>query len=177
MADAARHLEPVAGAGRRELVAQRAMLRLRLRNATPGDLPAIVRLLADDPLGAQREDVSDPLPAGYTRAFAAIEADPNNEVLVADGDGAVLGCLQLTYVPSLTYQGSWRAQVEGVRVAASARGSGIGQRLMEEAIRRARERGCLQVQLTTDKSRVNAHRFYERLGFRASHEGMKLRLD
>ena len=148
----------------------------RFRAAAADDLPAIVRLLADDPLGAERERVADPLPAAYGEAFAAIAADPNNELIVADRDGAVVGVLQLTFVPSLTWQGRWRAMVEGVRVAAGARGSGVGQAMMEEAIRRARARGCRMVQLTTDKARPDAHRFYERLGFRATHEGMKLLL-
>jgi len=150
---------------------------LRFRAATAADLPAIVRLLADDPLGAQRERVTDPLPRAYADAFAAIAADPNHELLVADRDGAVVGVLQLSFVPSLTWQGRWRAMVEGVRVSAEARGGGVGQAMMEEAIRRARARGCHQLQLTTHKSRVDAHRFYERLGFRATHEGMKLTLD
>jgi GNAT superfamily N-acetyltransferase len=121
--------------------------------------------------------VTDPLPKAYTDAFAAITADPNHELLVADRDGAVIGVLQLSFVPSLTWQGRWRAMVEGVRVSAAARGGGVGRAMMEEAIRRARARGCHQLQLTTHKSRVDAHRFYERLGFRASHEGMKLALD
>lgn len=149
---------------------------LRFRAATEADLPAIVRMLADDPLGAARERVADPLPATYVRAFAAIAADPNNELLVADQGGGVVGVLQLTFLPSLTWQGRWRAMVEGVRVVAGARGSGVGQAMMEEAIRRARARGCGMVQLTTDKARPDAHRFYERLGFRATHEGMKLLL-
>lgn len=150
---------------------------VRFRAAAADDLPAIVRLLADDPLGAERERVTDPLPRAYPDAFAAIAADPNNELIVADRDGAVVGVLQLTFVPSLTWQGRWRAMVEGVRVSAAARGGGVGQAMVEEAIRRARERGCHQLQLTTHKSRLDAHRFYERLGFRATHEGMKLTLD
>lgn len=149
---------------------------VRFREATETDLPAIVRLLADDPLGATRERLADPLPPAYGRAFTAIAADPNHELLVADRDGEVLGVLQLTFLPSLTWQGSWRAMVEGVRVARAARGSGVGQAMLEEAIRRARARGCRMVQLTTDKTRADAHRFYERLGFRATHEGMKLLL-
>jgi ribosomal protein S18 acetylase RimI-like enzyme len=144
------------------------------RRATEADLAAIVHLLADDPLGAARESDTTPLPDSYYRAFAAIDADPNNELIVADGDGAVLGVLQLTFIPSITYRGGWRALIEGVRVAAALRSSGLGRALVVRAIERARERGCQLVQLTSDKKRPDAIRFYERLGFVASHEGMKL---
>jgi GNAT superfamily N-acetyltransferase len=149
---------------------------LAFRRARRGDLPAIVHLLADDPLGAQRESDVSPLPAGYGAAFDAIEADPNQELVVAEANGAVVGVLQLTFIPSLTYRGGWRALIEGVRVAAALRSGGVGQQLFEWAIARARERGCHLLQLTSDKSRPDAIRFYERLGFVASHEGMKLRL-
>ena len=143
------------------------------RLATRGDLPHLVRLLAADPLGAARESPEEPLDAGYLEAFAAIERDPNNELLVAELDGAVAGVLQLSYLPSLTYRGSWRAQVEGVRVDGAMRGRGIGRALLEEAARRARARGCRLLQLTTDRRRDDAIRFYEDLGFRPSHLGMK----
>lgn len=149
---------------------------LQVRVAEPDDLPHIVRLLAEDFLGAQREAVAGPLPDSYHAAFAAIAADPNNELLVATIDGEVVATLQLTYTPSLSYQGSWRATVESVRTAASLRGRGIGAALMTEAIARARARGCGLVQLTTNKARTDARRFYERLGFTATHEGMKLSL-
>jgi ribosomal protein S18 acetylase RimI-like enzyme len=149
---------------------------VRFRPARAGDLPAIVRLLADDPLGAKREDVRDPLPEAYRRAFAEIEADPNNEVLVAIRGGAVVGTLQLTFIPGLSHTGGRRCQIEAVRIDGAMRGSGLGRRLIEHAIERARERGCRLVQLTTDKTRADARRFYEGLGFTASHEGMKLRL-
>lgn len=149
---------------------------LNFRMATPDDLPAIVGMLADDPLGATRERNESPLPAGYREAFAAIDADLHNELVVAVRGPAVVGVLQLTFIPYLTYQGSWRALIEGVRVAATERGHGVGQALFEWAIERARERGCRLVQLTTDKARPDALRFYERLGFVASHEGMKLQL-
>ena len=147
---------------------------LTFRRATAGDVVAIVAMLADDDLGATRERFETPLPASYTRAFQEIDADANNELVVACLDDDVVGVLQLTFIPYLTHQGSRRALIEGVRVAHGYRGSGVGTRLFEWAIARARERGCRMVQLTTDKSRPDAKRFYETLGFVASHEGMKL---
>jgi ribosomal protein S18 acetylase RimI-like enzyme len=151
---------------------------LTFRPATSEDLPAIVALLANDPLGAKRENHVPPLPASYEAAFTAIDQDPNNELVVVDTeDQAVAGVLQLTLIPHITYQGGWRAQIEGVRVAASLRSSGIGEQLFLWAIERARSKGCHLVQLTSDKARPDAIRFYERLGFVASHEGMKLHLD
>ena len=149
---------------------------LTFRRAGPQDLPDIVRMLADDVLGSTRERFEEPLPRSYLDAFEAIEADANNELIVADIDGRAVGVLQLTFIPYLTHQGSWRALIEGVRVAASSQGQGIGHALLERAISRARERGCRLVQLTTDKTRSDALRFYESLGFQASHEGMKLPL-
>jgi GNAT superfamily N-acetyltransferase len=143
------------------------------RLATRDDLPHLVRLRAADPLGAERESPGEPLAEAYLEAFAAIERDPNNELLVAEIDGAVAGVLQLSYLPSLTYRGSWRAQVEGVRVDGAIRGRGIGRALIEEAAGRARARGCRLLQLTTDRRRDDAIRFYEDLGFRPSHLGMK----
>jgi GNAT superfamily N-acetyltransferase len=148
---------------------------LAIRAATREDVPTLVRMLADDPLGATRESAIDPLPAGYFDAFTAIETDLNNELIVAEHDGEVVGMLQLTMTPYLTYQGGWRATVEGVRVARTARSSGVGRAMMEWAIARAREKGCHLIQLTTDKQRPDAVRFYESLGFVASHEGMKLK--
>ena len=149
---------------------------LAFRRARAEDVPDIVRMLADDPLGATRERDEHPLPESYARAFRAIDADPNNELVVACRGGRVVGVLQLTYLPSLTYQGGWRALIEGVRVASGERSQGSGKALFEWAIARARERGCHMAQLTTDKARPDARRFYESLGFVASHEGMKLRL-
>lgn len=149
---------------------------LEFRHARNADLPALVRMLADDPLGARREVYSDPLAAGYTEAFAEIEADPNNELIVATVDGGLVGMFQLTFIPCLTYQGRWRALIEGVRVASGARSRGVGAAMIEWAIERARGRGCVMVQLTTDRARPDALRFYERLGFVASHHGMKLHL-
>ena len=149
---------------------------LSFRQAAREDLPNIVRMLADDEIGAQRESVADPLPESYATAFDAIDRDPNNELIVAERDGALVAVLQLTFIPYLTYQGSWRALIEGVRVASTARSEGIGRQLIEWAIERARERQCLIVQLTSDKRRIDAIRFYEKLGFVRSHEGFKLRL-
>lgn len=149
----------------------------RVRLATVHDLPALVGMLADDPLGAQREKLADPLPASYVQAFEAIARDPNNELVVAeDRNGQAMAVLQLTVTPYLTHQGGWRATIEGVRVASQVRGSGLGHQLFAWAIARARERGCHVVQLTTDKRRPEARRFYEALGFTATHEGMKLSL-
>jgi GNAT superfamily N-acetyltransferase len=146
------------------------------RPATRDDLPEIVRLLADDPLGATRETPGDVIPDAYWRAFEAIENDPNNAVIVAELKGRVAGTLQLTYIPGLTYTGGERAQIEGVRVASEQRGRGIGQLLIGWAIERARERGCRVVQLTTDRQRPDSIRFYQKIGFRPSHMGMKFHL-
>ena len=147
-----------------------------IRLAARDDLPAIVRLLADDALGRAREDASDPPAPCYITAFAAIDRDPNNELAVMERDGAIIGCLQLTFVPGLSRKGAWRAQIESVRIASALRGQSLGRRLFEWAIARAREKDCRLVQLTTDKARPEALRFYESLGFVASHEGMKLSL-
>jgi len=140
------------------------------------DLPAILAMLIDDELGKLREDASTPLNPAYLAAFEALERDPNQLLVVAERDGAVVGCCQLSFLAGLSHQGMWRGQIEGVRVASSERGSGLGRAMMEWVIEQCRARACGLVQLTTDKRRRNAHRFYERLGFVASHEGMKLRL-
>ena len=149
---------------------------LRFRMASIEDIPAIVALLADDIIGAGRECVADPLPAAYYEAYRAIEADPNNELIVAESDRAIVGTVQITYTPCLSRGGMWRATLEALRVASSARGSGIGASLVGEVIERARRRGCGLVQLTTDTRRIDARRFYEGLGFTDSHVGMKLSL-
>ncbi len=152
----------------------------RLRHASVGDLPAIVALLADDSLGAGRERGEDMAP--YERAFEAIDADPSHLLAVGDlvppgsGDGPVVATFQLSFLPGISRRGSWRSQIEGVRVAGSLRGLGIGNLMVQWAIEESRRRGCSMMQLTTHKSRTSAHRFYERLGFDASHEGMKLTL-
>ncbi len=149
---------------------------ITIRRARADDLPAIVAMLADDALGATREDASIPLDPRYLQAFDAIDNDPNQLLAVVDRGGQVTGCMQLTFLPGLSRKGAWRGQIEGVRVAAPERGAGTGKVMMEWAIERCRQRGCDILQLTTDKSRTDAHRFYERLGFRATHEGMKLTL-
>ena len=143
------------------------------RRATAGDLPAIVALLADDMLGASREAPGDP---AYAAAFAAIAADANQFLAVVEEGGRIVGCLQLSFIPGLSRRGMWRGQVESVRIAASHRGAGLGRRMFAWAIEECRARGCGLVQLTTDKARPDARRFYESLGFVASHEGMKLAL-
>ncbi|WP_237215517.1 GNAT family N-acetyltransferase [Falsiroseomonas oryziterrae] len=140
------------------------------------DLPALVGLLADDALGREREAPGLPLTQAYLDAFAAIERDPNQLLAVAEHDGRLVGMLQLSFIPGLSHRGAWRGQIESVRVAAGQRGAGLGQRMIEWAVEQCRARGCSIVQLTTDKSRADAHRFYARLGFRATHEGFKLRL-
>jgi ribosomal protein S18 acetylase RimI-like enzyme len=150
---------------------------IKFRRATAGDVVRIVEMLADDDLGSRRERFESPLPESYLDAFENISSDPNNELVVATIDGRVVAVMQLTFIPYLTYQGGWRALIEGVRVASGYRDRGIGHRLFKWAINRAQQRGCHLVQLTTDKSRPEAMRFYENLGFRASHEGMKLHLD
>lgn len=150
---------------------------LTFRAATREDLPEIVRMLADDPIGAKRETYAIPLPESYYATYDAIERDPNNELTVGVTENRVIAVLQITFLPYLTYRGSWRALIEGVRVDATMRSAGIGKQLIEWAIARAKERGCRMVQLTSDKSRRDAMRFYENLGFVASHEGFKLFLD
>jgi GNAT superfamily N-acetyltransferase len=150
---------------------------ITFREATRDDLPALVGLLANDHLGSQRERFADPLPDCYYDAFEAIDGDPNNRLVVVEHDGKVIGTLQLTFIPNMTYQGGVRAQIEGVRVDNALRSQNIGRRLFEWAIEEARKRGCHMVQLTADKTRPDAHRFYESLGFTASHLGMKLHLD
>ena len=147
-----------------------------IRPACRADVPAIVRLLADDVLGATREMPGDPLAQVYWVAFDAMSAQRGNELLVAELEGEVVGCLQLSVIPGLSRQGMTRGQLEGVRISSRHRGTRIGEALVRAAIERARALGCRVVQLTTDRSRVDAHRFYERLGFEATHVGMKLTL-
>ena len=149
---------------------------LSFRLATREDVPSIVRMLADDELGSQREKFVDPLPESYYSAFEAISGDPNHELIVAVSNGEVIGTLHLMFLPSLSFQGGLRAQVESVRVDTKYRGKGFGGKLMAWAIERARQRGAHVMQLTTHLTRKDAHRFYERLGFKGSHLGMKLSL-
>ena len=149
---------------------------MEFRTAVPKDLPAIVRLLADDELGAARERNENPLPQEYRDAFAAMERQGGNIVMLVVDDGGVIGCLQLTYIAGLGRLGMTRAQIEGVRIDRRYRGRGVGEALVHHAIERAPQHGCGLIQLTTDRSRGDAHRFYERLGFEFSHLGMKLDL-
>ena len=146
------------------------------RRATRADLAAIVRMLADDELGSQRERYENPLPESYYSAFEQIENDPNHELIVAEQDGEVIGTLHLMFLPSVSFQGGLRAQVESVRVDKRFQSQGIGSQMMKWAMEHARQRGAHVVQLTTHKTRLDAHRFYERLGFQGSHLGMKLSL-
>lgn len=144
------------------------------RNARQSDLADIIRLLADDDLGSTREVVSDPVDRRYVAAFGAIEVDPNQLLAVAaDETNRVIGCLQLSFLPGLSRTGMWRGQIESVRIAKGNRGSGLGSQFIEWAIARCVERGCGLVQLTSDKMRTDSIRFYEKLGFVASHEGLK----
>jgi GNAT superfamily N-acetyltransferase len=149
---------------------------LVVRDARADDLPSVVALLADDVLGRNREQLADPLPQGYLDAFAAIEADPAHRLVVVELDGVVVGTLQLSFLPSLSLVGAERAQVEGVHVAAAHRGRGIGAHLVAWATDQAERHGSRVLQLTSNVQRTDAHRFYERLGFVASHVGMKLTL-
>ncbi|MEU9794806.1 GNAT family N-acetyltransferase [Streptomyces sparsogenes] len=145
---------------------------LEIRPATADDIPAIVAMLADDPLGARRESPDDPAP--YRAAFERIAHDPDQRLVVAVRDGRTIGTLQLTVVPGLSRRGATRSIIEGVRVHADERGSGLGTQLIQWAIDESRRAGCVLVQLTSDATRTDAHRFYERLGFEASHVGFKL---
>ncbi|WP_316739393.1 GNAT family N-acetyltransferase [Streptomyces sp. MK7] len=147
---------------------------LEIREAVTGDVPAIVAMLADDPLGAQRESPDDLAP--YLAALERLSADPNQHLVVAVREGSVVGTLQLTVIPGLSRRGATRSIIEAVRIHADERGSGLGTQLIEWAIAESRRQGCQLVQLTSDRTRTDAHRFYERLGFVASHIGFKLPL-
>jgi ribosomal protein S18 acetylase RimI-like enzyme len=149
---------------------------LKFRQAVREDLPEIVRMLADDFLGATREQYENPLPESYTKAFEEIEAYKNNELIVVEKEGEIVGAFQLTFTPSISFQGGKRATIESVRTHEKYRGQGIGKEMMRWAINRAREENCVFLQLTTNAERQEAHRFYENLGFKASHLGMKLYL-
>jgi GNAT superfamily N-acetyltransferase len=147
------------------------------RDARRADVPEIVALLADDVLGAAREAPREGgVDSAYWTAFDQITADPWNRLIVAELDGRIAGTLQLTFLPGLSRHGMLRAQIEAVRVARRQRGQGLGRAMIERAVEAARERGCGLVQLTSDKRRADAIRFYESLGFTASHEGLKLQL-
>lgn len=149
---------------------------ITFREAKAEDLERIVEMLSDDLLGSKRERFELPLPSSYIKAFKAIEDDPNNELIVVHYESKIVGVLQITFMPYITHQGGWRATVEGVRISSDVRGMGVGSQMIEYAIARAKERGCHLIQLTTDKQREDALRFYERLGFNATHEGFKMKL-
>ncbi|MFH8749391.1 GNAT family N-acetyltransferase [Streptomyces rimosus] len=150
------------------------MSEFEIRRASEDDLPAIVAMLADDPLGATRETPDDLAP--YRTAYERLAADPNQHLVVAVRDDRPVGTLQLTVVPGLSRRGSSRSIIEAVRVHSDERGNGLGTRLIEWAVEESRALGCRLVQLTSDATRIDAHRFYERLGFEASHLGFKLQL-
>jgi GNAT superfamily N-acetyltransferase len=147
---------------------------LDIRPAVAGDVPAIVAMLADDPLGAQRESPDDLTP--YLNALKRVSSDPNQHLVVAVRDGRVVGTLQLTIIPGLSRMGATRSIIEAVRIHADERGSGLGTQLVEWAIDESRRQDCQLVQLTSDAARTDAHRFYERLGFQASHVGFNRQL-
>lgn len=147
---------------------------LKFRIATDEDLATIIELFADDPFGSKREKPGEPLPESYRAAFKVISEDPNNEMIVAEIGEEIVAVLQIVFFPQLTFQGHWRALVESVRVKKSCRRSGIGKKLFEWVITRAKERDCLMIQLTTEQQRTEAFQFYQSLGFVNSHKGMKL---
>lgn len=151
-------------------------MELQFREAVDADLTALVQMLGQDMLGAQREDLSTHTNQAYLAAFAAIKKDPNNELIVVEADKQIVGMLQLTFIPYLTHIGSWRCLVEGVRIHSDFRGQGLGKQFFAWVISRANTRGCKILQLTSDKQRPDALRFYEGLGFKASHEGFKMHL-
>ena len=149
---------------------------IKIRPARGTDIAAIVAMLADDALGRGRERIEDPLPPSYLQAFEKVERDPNIQLVVAEGEGGeVVGCLQLCILPGLSSQGASRALIEDVRVATRCRSRGIGEQLVQWAVAEAREKGCKLVELLTHNTRVDAQRFYKRLGFQASHVGMTIR--
>jgi ribosomal protein S18 acetylase RimI-like enzyme len=146
-----------------------------IRPARREDVAAIVAMLADDRLGSARERVEDPLPASYYEAFARVERDQNIQLVVAESEGRVVGCLQLAILPGLSSQGGLRGLLEDVRVASDCRSRGIGEQLVQWAVTEAKARGCNLVELLTHQTRTDAQRFYKRLGFTASHVGMTVR--
>ncbi|QWG22566.1 GNAT family N-acetyltransferase [Bradyrhizobium sediminis] len=153
-----------------------AISSVTIRRAHRDDVSAIVAMLADDPLGGARERIEDPLPPSYFRAFDRVEADPNIHLVVAeDGEGTVIGCLQLCILPGLSSQGGLRGLIEDVRVATHCRSRGVGEQLVQWALDEARTNGCKLVELFTHDSRIDAQRFYKRLGFQPSHVGMTWR--
>jgi GNAT superfamily N-acetyltransferase len=148
---------------------------MKFRKATEKDVSTIVKMIADDELGEKRENFQIPLPSEYLKAFEKINADENQELIIVENDNTeIIGTLQLTFIQYLTYQGGIRAQIEAVRIRKDKRGQGIGKKMFQWAIARAKERNAHLLQLTTDKKRPEAIQFYEDLGFKQSHEGMKM---
>ena len=159
------------------LLAKDTYMELSFREATRDDLNELIKLLSNDVLGSQREDTSLPLNQSYISAFESIDIDPNNLLIVAEFGNQLVGMLQLTFIPYLTHIGSWRCLIEGVRIHENFRGKGYGEMMFEQAINIAKQKGCSLIQLTSDKQRPDALRFYEKLGFISSHEGFKQRID
>ncbi|MBB5514637.1 GNAT superfamily N-acetyltransferase [Rubricella aquisinus] len=151
-------------------------MRVTFRDASEGDLPALVAMLADDDLGAGREDTSAPLNPAYLDAFLAIDRSPDQLIIVADTEAGIVGSYQLSFLPGLAYQGAWRGQIESVRVARPYRGQGYGSQMIEHALPLCRARGCKILQLSAHLDRTDAHRFYERIGFIRTHASFKLAL-
>jgi GNAT superfamily N-acetyltransferase len=148
---------------------------MKFRKATIKDIPLLVEMIADDKLGAKREEFTNPLPKSYYSAFESISSDKNQELIVVESEnGKVIGTMQLSFIQYLTYQGGIRAQIEAVRIHKDFRGKGLGTQMFEWAIQRAQERRAHVLQLTTDKQRPQAIRFYSELGFMPSNEGMKM---
>lgn len=146
---------------------------LTYRTADPDDLPFIIGLIVEDSVVVTEDRAEDAMDEDYRAALAAIDADPNEEMWIVERDGIAVGCFQLSFLPGLMRRGMWRGQIELVHVADGARNLGIGSQMMRWALDRCREKGCGMVQLTSNKKRTDAHRFYERLGFARSHEGFK----
>jgi len=147
------------------------------RDATEADLATIVRLLAEDQIGGRKDDPNEPLDPIYAAAFAAIQSDPNQRLIVAEIHGAIVGTMQLSFLPGLLNRGAWRGQIEAVRIAADQRSKGLGAAMIGWAVEQCRARGCFMAQLTSNNGRIAAHRFYERLGWQKSHAGFKLHLE
>ncbi len=159
----------------RQLLRPEEKIKMNFRKATKEDVVEIVKLIANDKLGKLREDHKEPLPEKYLIAFNNIDNDPNQNLIVVENKNKeIIGTLQLSFIQYLTYQGGIRAQIEAVRIRDNQRGKGIGEKMFKWAIEKSKERGAHLLQLTTDKKRPEALRFYEKLGFKASHEGMKL---
>lgn len=152
------------------------MTRLAFRPAAVEDLPFVVGLVVEDSMVPIDDDPAGATGPDYVAALAIIDADPNQEMLVAELDGEAVGCFQLTYIPGLMRRGMWRGLIENVHIAPTHRNKGLGGEMIRFAVERCRARGCGMVQLTSNKKRVDAHRFYRRLGFEQSHEGFKLML-